>query len=89
VVFLYVSSLAFNLKFQFNAPLLSILVPILLIIEFHLGLLPKSFLTSSPSKLFFGPSSGLMLFLINYLLVVLFFAVKLTKSLKGAVAQKF
>nr|YP_009019481.1 NADH dehydrogenase subunit 6 [Amphiascoides atopus]AHB52764.1 NADH dehydrogenase subunit 6 [Amphiascoides atopus] len=88
VSFLYVSSLAFNQKITL-IPSWNLLFFIALIIlpkwNFHwLTLTPFT-----PTFTFNSSMSPLVLFLIFYLLLALFFVVKITESFKGSLTQKF
>ncbi len=88
VAFLYVSSLAFNLKFQIFFSLPGLFILIILTFLKPTKIL-KDFSGNFAVSVYSSMSSFLLVFLIIYLLIVLFLAVKITESLKGSLAQKF
>ncbi len=87
VIFLYVSSLAFNEKFFLNRPM-----PLIFILGLSLFLIFKInnfFAHSLVSQLYRSYSVFSLIFLIAYLLLVFFLAVKLSENFKGALVEKF
>jgi NADH-ubiquinone oxidoreductase chain 6 len=89
VAFIYVSSLALNLKFTISSRRAFTACTLLVVLFSMLLVKMPATLPLMPLTLFSGPSRGVAIALILYLLLILLLVVKITECFKGSLIQKF